>query len=124
MADFTVIAASGTSVVDWLDPSSGGAPSRLNSRPGYPQKRYLGALGVPVVLKGVVNGVVAPPDASLGGRLFVPFVVEAPVLPFMGIVSPYGQSAVQVVTATLPGHYTIGFRRPNGGIEHVHLDFG
>jgi hypothetical protein len=123
VADFTVI-ASGVSVVDWLDPSFGGTPSRLNSRPGYPQKRYLGLLGVPVVLKAVVDGVVAPPDASLGGRLFTAFVVDAPVLPFVGIVSPYGQSAVQVVTATVPGHYTIGFRRPNGGLEHVHLDIG
>lgn len=124
MADFTVIPASGVSVVDWIDPSSSGAPSRLNSRPGHPQKRYRGALYVPIVLQAVVGGVVAPLDAALGGRLFVPFVVEAPVLPFTGIISPYGQSSMQVMTAMFPGHYTIGFRRPNGGIEHVHLDIG
>jgi len=124
MADFTVIAASGLSVDDWLDPASGSAPSRLNSRPGYPQKRYVGTVGVPVVLQAVVDGVVAPLDAALGGRLFVAFVVEAPVLPFTGIVSPLGQSSVQIVTAYVRGHYTIGIRRPDGGIEHVHMDLG
>lgn len=125
MADFTVIAASGLSVVDWVDPpSSAGAPSRLNSRPGYAQKRYRGALGVPVVLQAVVGGVAAPLDAALGGRLFTSFVVEAPAPPFTGIVSPLGQSSVQIVTASVPGHYTIGIARPNGGIEHVHMDLG
>lgn len=124
MADFTVVPTSGVTVVDWLDPGSS-QPSRLNSKPGFPQKRYVGKRGVPVVLRAVVGGVVGPADASLGGRLFVAWPLEAPVMPFGGLVPHTAgySSIVQLITSTV-GHYTIGFRRPSGGIEHVHVDIG
>lgn len=125
MADFTVIVVLDgiTTVKDWLDPSSaGGAPSRLNSRPGLPQKRYVGARPTPVVLKAVVDGVVGPADATLGGRLFFPWTVEAPAMPFIGFSSPPGFSSVVTVVPDRAGHFVIGIRRPDGGFEHVHLD--
>lgn len=127
MADFTVLVASGAALRDWLDPpkvSAPAAPSRLNARPGYPMKRWVGTRGVPVVLKAVVGGVVAPIDASLGGRLFSAWPVEAPdaATPFAGIIGTPSHSAIQTVYAAHAGHYTIGIRRTDGGCEHVHLD--
>lgn len=125
MADFTVIVASGATILNWLDPASaGGVPSRLNSKPGYPQKRWVGSVGVQVVLKAVVNGVIGPADATLGGRLFVAWPVEAPAMPFSGIRADPGFTSVQRVQPDQVGHYTIGIRRPDGGLEHVHLDVG
>ncbi len=124
MADFTVIVASGAQVQDWLDPPTALQPSRLNPRPGYPLKRWVGARGTAVVLKAVVGGVLAPLDAALGGRLFTPWAVEAPptATPFVGFSSPLAQSSVVIVTCVFPGHYTIGVRRLDGGAEHVPLD--
>lgn len=125
MADFTVVATSGLIVSDWLDPPSpSGAPSRLNARPGQAFKRYVGQLGVPVVLSAVVGGVAGPADAALGGRLFTASAIEAPAMPFVGISSPAGFSSVIQILAHQAGHYAIRIRRPDGGNEHVHLDIG
>lgn len=124
MADFDVIVASGASLQDWLDPASALAPSRLNARAGRPLKRWVGAVNAPIVLKAVVNGIVGPMDAALGGRLFATWPLEAPAqaLPFDGVIAAPSQSSVQTLTAASPGHYTIGFRRTGGGLVHVHLD--
>lgn len=123
MADFDVIVASGAQLQDWLDPGLSGKPSRINSRPGYPLKRWVGSQGVPVVLKAVVGGVVAPADGALGGRLFASWVVEAPILPVPPPVSVGGFSSTITFAAPAEGHYTIGVRRPDGGLVHVHVDF-
>jgi hypothetical protein len=125
MADFSVQVA-GAVLTDWEDPALPGAPSRLNARPGRAHKRWVVALGSLVSLRAVVGGVIAPLDSSLGGRLFVPFAVEVPpgATPFVGFSSPLGQSSHQTLTPTVAGHYALGLRRPNGGIEHVHLDVG
>jgi hypothetical protein len=123
MADFTVVVASGAIVQDWLDPpTASGTPSRLNPRPSYRHKRWVGARGVQVILKAVVAGVVAPLDSVLGGRLFAAWPVEAPAQPFAGILQVPGFSSTIYVLPPVAGHYTIGVRRPSGGLEHVHLD--
>jgi len=125
VADFTVIAYVGLTVVDWLDPpNAGGQPSRLNARQDVPLKRYVGTVGIPVALAAVVGGVVAPVDAALGGRLFTACAIEAPVMPFSGMVSPPGWSSVVIVTPDHIGHFTIRIRRPDGGNEHIHMDIG
>lgn len=124
MADFDVLVASGASLQNWLDPASSVAPSRVNARPGHPLKRWVGAVGIQIVLKAVVGGVVGPLDSALGGRLFTTWPVEAPpqALPFDGVIGTPDQSSVQTLIAYYAGHYTIGFRRPDGGLVHVHLD--
>lgn len=123
MADFDVIVASGAQLKDWLDPPVSGQPSRINPRPGHPFRRWVGSRSSPVVLKAVVGGVVAPADGALGGRLFVSWVVEAPVMPVPPPVSVGGFSSTITFTAPDEGHYTIGVRRPDGGLMHIHLDF-
>jgi hypothetical protein len=123
MADFTVVPTSGLTVADWLDPpSSSGQPSRLNASANHPNKRYVAAVGTPVVLKAVVGGVVGPADAALGGRLFVGYVIEAPGMPTPGLASPAGFSSVLTIIPAQAGHYTVRVRRPNGGNEHIHFD--
>lgn len=125
MADFTVIVASGVTVQDWLDPAGAGlAPSRVNARPGYPLKRYVARRGVPVVLKAVVGGVVAPADGALGGRLFIVDCIEAPGGAFSDWVQLPGYSSIITVNVWRVGHHTIRVSRPNGGNEHVHFDAG
>lgn len=122
MADFT-LQVSGTSLSNWTDPASGGLPSRLNSRAGNAQKMRIGTHGVQLVLRAVVNGVVAPLDAALGGRLFTAWLVEAPALALPGTpVGDAAQSSVQRYTPPVAGHYTIGVERNGGGIELVHIE--
>jgi len=124
MADFTLVITSGASVVDWADPVDGSQPSRLNPHAGHPHKRWLGSVGVPVVISAVVNGVTGPLDGVLGGRLFAAWPVEVPpsILPFAGFGSLPGISSVVNVTPPVVGHYVIGVRRPDGGLEHIHFD--
>lgn len=127
MADFTVVVASGAALEDWLDPPTlDGRPSRLNPRPGYPLKRWVGSRTRPIVLHAVVNGTVAPLDAALGGRLFYAWPVDVPdaALPFGGLSGTPGKSSELTVYAPHIGHYTIALGRPGGGFEHVHLDVG
>lgn len=122
MADFTLVAASGVSVEEWLDPTDGDNLSRLNPRLGQPQRRFMGTVGVQIVLNAVVGGTTAPLDSALEGRLFVPFVVQQPV----GVVDTFttdsGQSSVARVTPTKVGHYHFRVRRWGGGIVHMHVD--
>lgn len=137
MPDFDLTLGYGLTVADWLDPramSGGaptGAPSRLNPRPGYPEKRLVATVGVECELQAVVyiegeGWVAGPSDDSLGGRTFYAASVEAPhvwQLPFShptdeGIV----WSSKQRFTPTVAGHYLVYLRRPAGGQIMVHID--
>lgn len=123
MADFTLVVTAGASIANWLDPPSVlGAPSRLNPKSGFPHKRWVGTLGYLVVIKANVGGVLGPDDSALGGRPFTAWLVEAPGGDRGDIVQPSGLSSWILVTPTARGHYVIGVRRPQGGLEHIHLD--
>lgn len=122
MADFTVQFTSGVTYEPWLDPSSPHEPSRVNARAGQPLRRVMGRVGVPIIMSATVDNEVAPPDSALDGRLFWTFFIEGPTThPGLLILSP-GQSSVQRFTPPLPGHYTVRWRRPRGGLWHMHVD--
>lgn len=122
VADFEVLVTAGAVVETWEDPAVVGEhPSRLNSHPGYPARRWVGKVGQEVELTAVVAGVSGPPDSALAGRLFVTWFVERPWPP-QWITHDLGRTSVQRFTPNQPGHYTVGFRRPDGGAVHVHLD--
>jgi hypothetical protein len=121
---------------DWLDPRAvdgggqpTGAPSRLNPRNGHPEKRYEVAVDEMCEIRAVVDGVEAPPDSALGGRLFFPGNVEYPPPPPMDpaypplhFTSEAGRTSVQYFTPRAPGHYLLYIRRPAGGQVMVHFD--
>jgi len=128
--DFTIAATAGASLSDWYDPAAVSAPSRINSIDGFPQRRYVGDVGVPIEITATVAGVAGPFDADpvLTGRLFRCFRVENP--PWPGHTMPHvfgfsyaaGKTSVQSFTPEIEGHYTIGFWRDNGGIYLLHFD--
>jgi hypothetical protein len=128
MPDFDLAIGYGLSVTDWLDPrvvDGGGAPtgspSRLNPRTGYPEKRYVANVDVECELRAVVDGVEAPLDGSLDGRLFWPGNLEYPVRP-MHFSSPAGQTSKVRFIPRHAGHYALYVRRPAGGQVMIHLD--
>lgn len=122
VADFTVRIREGVTLRTWEDPGVVGvAPSRLNSRPGYPQRRWVGTVGVRIELAAVVAGVEGPDDTDLDGRLFETWFVERPWPP-QWLAYDSGRTSVRWFTPPVPGHYTIGFRRHDGGAVHVHID--
>ena len=121
MPDFTARFAVGTSIKDWLDPATETKPSRINSRPGYPQKRVVGTVGVEVEIRMTIATADAPLDSNklVGGRNFVATMVDGQTHSIQGVA---GQSSVQKFTPTAAGHYHIRIRRPQGGAVHLHLD--
>lgn len=123
MADFTLRAVSGVTVAPWTDPAqeSPPKPSRVNPRIGFPHRRLMGTVGVQIEVHAIVGGVDAPLDAALGGRLFVGWFVQCPVPPAAPTSLP-GHSSIQRFTPAFPGHYVLGVRRTDGGLEHLHVD--
>lgn len=122
MPDFEARVVLGASLVAWLDPEGPGAePSRINPQPGHPMKRYLGTVGVPVVIYCYVGGSQLP-DGSLGGRLFVPYTVESPNPYPVSFTPTAGWTATVSFTPDTAGHYCVGIRRPEGGAVLVHVD--
>ena len=112
MQDFTV-AVSGATLEEWTD-------SRINSIVGYPQRHYVGTVGVPIEIHATVCGVDGPPDVDLGGRLFECWRAEAPIVfPF---AHESGRTSVQTFVPYSVGHYTIGMGRETGGAVLVHID--
>lgn len=124
MPDFTVRLTAGATLADWTDPiGPEGQPSRLNPREGFPHRRWIGTVGVPIVFRAEVDGALGPPDSALEGRLFGWWLVECPVPPIALLTDPR-RSSVQRFTPRFVGHHTIGVRRDGGGLVHVHVDVG
>ncbi len=97
---------------------------RINPREGYPMRCYVGTVGEPVTLKGVVNGVPGPLDVDLGGRLFHAASVEQPHPWVVGWSHPVGASSVQTFIPTRIGHHLVYLRREGGGGWFAHIDTG
>lgn len=115
--DFSVVVGGGT-WVHWTDPEGSGAePSRVRPHPGRPHLSYQLELGIDALTaECVVGGVVAPPDASLGGRLFVASWVAYPLAAAApAIVQGAGDSATIEVTPKAVGHHELLIYRPGGG---------
>ncbi len=130
MPDFTLRIASGATLELWKDParpagtqggSDPGAPSRLNPLPDAPHRRWVGTIGSPIVVRATVNGVEAPLDTALGGRLFKAWWVEQ-AGPADGPTGTAGKSSEQTFTPLVDGHYTLGVERDQGGAIFVHVD--
>lgn len=125
MADFDLIlTGSGITSAVWSDPASADTPSRLNVDPAHPPLYKRIVVPRTVTVSAIVGGVVAPPDSSLGGRLFEVHWVEwsgfgMPVLNF----TPGSSSTVDVVLGTgHVGHFLLAFMRPGGGGMGIHFD--
>lgn len=125
MPNFDVRVAFGASLVEWTDPdpdpSGASKPSRLRPHPGLPFLRWLGAAGVPIELRAIVDGLEAPLDSSLGGNLFTGWFAEEPMGPHAMTQQP-GQTSVIRFVPVHAGHYTVGVRRTNGGAILLHID--
>lgn len=120
MPDFSASVTGGVVLEQWEDPAFGVTPSRINPEPERPPTRWVATVGVAVTLTARVNGVDAPLDGALGGRLFTGEVAEAPT-PTV-IIGTGGQSSVQTFIPTAAGHYTLIMRRPQGGGVWLHVD--
>ncbi len=122
MPDFTADLGPGLTPAIWTDPATGAAASRLNDLPGKP-RRYWKIIPpvlpgtVVVELEATVNGVEAPLDGALGGRLFIVSWVKwsGPSPP--PLVQVPGQSSVANATldAAHVGFFQVLFWRPAGG---------
>jgi hypothetical protein len=120
--DFSVRFTDGTAVQRWSDPATETLPSRINPAPNHPPLRQVAAVGEQVEVSAIVEGVEAPLDASLGGRLFFGWWIEYPTIEPPALVVPAGQSSVRRFTPALPGHYTYCLRRDAGGGFILHVD--
>lgn len=121
MTDFS-LAVSGVNTVEWTDPSRPGWVSRVNPHSGTSMLRYEGTVGVPIVLSGIVAGVVGEVDANLSGRLFSAGSFETPTPSPAGFTSASGISSVQTFVPRQPGHHVLYLRRSGGGGRIVHVD--
>jgi hypothetical protein len=128
--DFTLKVFSGATLQLWQDParpagtqagSDPGAPSRLNPLPDAPHRRYVGQVGVPIVVHAWIGTDEAPLDSALGGRLFKGWWVDQAAVAD-GPLGTAGQSSEQTVTAYTPGHYTLGLEREEGGAIFLPFD--
>jgi hypothetical protein len=116
----------------WIDPPQGEDPTRLNPR-AHVAHRYA-RLQVEAMTTGtlelnaIVNGVQAPADAALGGRLFDWSIGEGPVgAPWPVITSPIAgkTSRAQIDLAAIrayPGHWLVAIARPGSGGVVVAFD--
>lgn len=122
MATFTAAFTAGTSLEEWIDPSSGGKPSRLNALPEHPHLRRVGTTGTQITVTATVGGVAGPLDATLGGLLFSASLAEYPLGPPPALSNPAGQSSVQTFTPNAAGHYCLVIRRSSNGGIFLHVD--
>lgn len=121
MADFDVVVYSGAELRRWVDPpGSLGQPSRVRPHPGLEQLYHVPKLGCVVRLHVIQNGLETPPDSSLGGLLYAPFLVEGFGPPLF--TSLPDQSSIVLWTPTNAGHHVVGIRRPEHGAVLVHFD--
>jgi hypothetical protein len=100
----------------WTDPASGAKPSRLNYDERRPHTYRRAIVGVPVTVSAIVDGVVGPLDAALGGALFEAWLGEYPTAgPPPATSSPAGQSSVVTLTPAHAGHHLLVLSRTDGG---------
>ena len=119
----------GVSVARWADPAvpapyvapvGADAPSRLNDGTG-PPTYYSVQPGSTFEVRAVVDGVEAPLDVALGGRLFTAWGVQWSGCP-PNLSQSAGQSSVAAVTVlhlVHLGFYQLGFSRSGGGALFV-----
>lgn len=111
----------GPTITHWRDPAQLPAlPSRINPAPGRELRRRTSTVGEAVILRAIVDGVTAPLDSALDGRLFMGWFAESPSPPPVTITA--GKSSERSFTPTLPGHYTYALHRAGGGGVILHLD--
>lgn len=123
MPDFTAEITAGAATQIWTDPpapespltGAGGAPSRLNPDVDHPHTLRAVQSGSTVTIQATVNGVLAPLDSVLDGRLFTVHFAEVPVWPPPAITLTPGQSSVASFAPTMAGHHLVVMRRQGGG---------
>lgn len=121
MADFTAQWV-GPTITHWRDAADlPNRPSRINPAPGRELRRRTSLVGSPVILRAVVDGVTAPLDSALDGRLFMGWFAESPSPP-PAVTVTADKSSERNFTPTLPGHYTYVLHRAGGGGVILHLD--
>lgn len=121
MPDFTARFSAGTELVVWRDPPTETKPTRLNPFPQFPHRYRRAEVGEEIEIRATVDGVEAPLDSALDGRLFLGWLAEWPGLKPV-ITSPPGQSSVRRFTPIDEGHYTYVLRRKSGGGIILHVD--
>lgn len=124
MPNFTARVTAGATVVDWDDPETPTAPSRINPPPTHPLRYLQVTPPDTLVVQATVDGVEGEVDANLGGELFQAHLAE-----WSGDYPPAfapipGQSSVVRVqlTAQHLGHHLLVLRRENGGAVVVPFD--
>jgi hypothetical protein len=115
MPNFDVRITAGATRAVWTDPADGDRPSRLNYDEKRPHTYRETTVGETVTISAVVDGVVGPLDAALGGDLFTTWFAEAPTWPAPALSSPVGQSSVVSFAPVHPGHHSVVFLRASGG---------
>jgi hypothetical protein len=124
MPDFVIGQITGTVLVPWQDPATPDAPTRLNSHAAYPPLYRRVVVPGTVVVRLAVDGVLAPLDSALGGRLFQAFLTEWSG-PFPPVVAQ-GAGQTSVVSLQLQavhlGHHVVTIRRASGGAMILHFD--
>ena len=118
----------------WTDPATAGTPTRLNAFNGLPHKYWRLEQGATIEFRAVVDGVEAPADGALGGKLINWAWVETPYLGIgtpPAIITPVGGKAsiAQVATVsgtpfTSQGHYVIQAWRESGGGVLIPFEIG
>lgn len=119
MPDFTARLSAGVVPTQW-DDHAGAGVSRLNAPVKNPPKYLKATVGQPVEMTARWQGIEAPLDAQLGGKLFSSDMGEAavPVIP----TGTAGQSSVQTFTPPAAGHYLWVMHHQDGGSVGVHLE--
>jgi hypothetical protein len=122
MPDFTARISAGVTPTVW-DDHEGAGVSRINPSPAHAQKYLRAAVGVTVTIFAKLPSTIeAPPDATLGGRLFTSDFVEYASASAPVVTSPGGFSSIQSFVPGTVGHYLWFIRRPDGGGIGFHLD--
>lgn len=107
----------------WLDDTS--TPPRINPYTGAQHKYYHVAVPTGTIARiqitASIGGVVLP-DSGLGGKLFTPSWMEAPLSSPPMTTSPSGWSSIIEVDIKNEGHYTMQLTREDGGSVIVHFD--
>ena len=110
-----VFTASGSRQV-WTDAATLTKPSRLNNDERRPHTYRRCITSLPATVSAIVDGVVGPLDAALGGDLFEWWFGEYPTAgPPPATSSPGGQTSVVSFTPAHLGFYLLVASRTDGG---------
>ena len=100
----------------WTDAETLTKPSRLNNDERRPHTYRECIVALPATVSAIVDGVVGPLDAALGGDLFTAWFGEYPTAGAPpALSSPVGQSSVVSFTPAHAGHHLLGLHRTDGG---------